>query len=265
MIYNIKKYFLLYIAMFKASFIADLEYRANFFTRIMTDIFWYIAQVMTFEVIYQHTEKIGDWDKYQMRVFLGLLFVIDAIYMIIIHENLENISEKVRKGDLDLLLAKPVDSQFMLTLQKANTAIFGNLVLAISWLAYALSGLHDFNWMRLLWLVILIPCSLMVIYSIRFMFSATAVIFTRSENLQFLWWQIYKLGMRPDSMYNPFIKLMVLTALPVGVIVSIPARALINPPELNYLLWPLVLAPILVYGTHRFWNFALKFYSSASS
>lgn len=265
MIKNITKYIQLYIAMFKASFIADLEYRANFFTRIMTDILWYIAQIMTFEVIYQHTERIGDWDKYQMRVFLGLLFVIDAIYMIIIHENLENISEKVRKGDLDLLLAKPVDSQFMLTLQKANTAIFGNLILALSWLFYALSGLADFSYYRLLWLLILIPCSLMVIYSIRFMFSATAVIFTRSENLQFLWWQIYKLGMRPDSMYNSYIKFVVLTALPVGVIVSIPARALLNPPELTYLLWPMLLGPLLVYGTHKFWNYALRFYSSASS
>ena len=265
MIKLVLKYIRLYIAMFKTSFIADLEYRANYFTRIMTDILWYIAQIMTFEVIYQHTEKIGDWDKYQMRVFLGILFVIDALYMIIIHENLDNISEKVRKGDLDLLLAKPVNSQFMLTLQKANTALFGNLILGAVWLLYALSDLNDFNWYRLLWLILLIPCSLMVIYSIRFMLSATAVIFTRSENLQFLWWQIYKLGMRPDSMYNPFIKYLILTAIPVGVIVSIPARALLNPPELTYLLWPLILGPILIYGTHRFWNFALKFYSSASS
>ena len=265
MIKNIKKYFSLYGAMFKASFIADLEYRANYFTRLVTDILWYIAQIMTFEVLYQHTDRIGDWDKYQMRVFLGLLFIIDALYMIVIHENLENITEKVRKGDLDLLLAKPVNSQFMLTLQKANTAIFGNLILALSWFFYALTGLPDFNYERLLWMLILIPCSLAVIYSIRFMFSATAVIFTRSENLQFLWWQIYKLGMRPDSMYTLYIKFAVLTVLPVGVIVSVPARALLNPPELSYLLWPLVLAPILIYGTHRFWNYALKFYSSASS
>ena len=125
MFHTIKKYASLYVAMFKASFIADLEYRANFFTRILTDVFWYAAQILTFEVLYQHTDKIGDWDVHQMRVFLGLLFVIDALYMIIIHENLENITEKVRKGDLDLLLAKPVNSQFMLTLQKANTAIFG--------------------------------------------------------------------------------------------------------------------------------------------
>ena len=153
----------------------------------------------------------------------------------------------------------------MLTLQKANTAIFGNLLLGTGWLFYALSSLPDFNYLRLLWLIILIPCSLCVIYSMRFMFSATAVIFTRSENLQFLWWQIYRIGMRPDSMYNPYIKYLILTILPVGGIVSIPARALLNPPDLAYLLWPLAIAPILIYGTHRFWNFALKFYSSASS
>ena len=265
MIKKLKKYLGLYIAMFKASFIADLEYRANFFARVMTDVFWYIAQVMTFEVLYQYTDKIGDWNAAQMRVFLGLLFVIDALYMIFIHENLENITEKVRKGDLDLLLAKPVNSQFMLTLQKANTAIFGNLLLGTGWLIYALNGLPDFNYLRLLWLIFLVPCSLAVVYSMRFMFSATAVIFTRSENLQFLWWQVYRLGMRPDSMYNPYLKYALLTVLPVGAIVSIPARALLNPPELTYLLWPLLLAPILIYGTHRFWNYALKFYSSASS
>jgi ABC-2 type transport system permease protein len=185
--------------------------------------------------------------------------------MIIIHENLENLSEKVRKGDLDLLLAKPVNSQFMITLQKANTAILGNFIIGSSWLIYALSGLEDFNYLRLLWLIMLVPCSLAVIYTMRFMFSATAVIFTRSENLQFLWWQVYRLGMRPDSMYFPWLKFILLTVIPVGVIVSIPARALLNPPDLRYLLWPIVLAPILIYLSNRFWKFALKFYSSASS
>ena len=265
MIKTLTKYFSLYLSMFKASFIADLEYRANFFTRILTDVFWYIAQIVTFEVLYQHTQKIGDWGVKEMRVFLGLLFVIDAIYMIIIHENLDNLSEKVRKGDLDLLLAKPVNSQFMITLQKANTAIIGNLFLGLAWLIYSLNGLSDFNYLRLLWLLVLVPCSLVVIYSMRFIFSATAVIFTKSENLQFLWWQVYRLGMRPDSMYNPVIKWILLTIIPVGVIVSLPARALLNPPELFYLVWPVLLVPILLYATHRFWTFALTYYSSASS
>lgn len=251
--------------MFKASFIADLEYRANFFSRILTDVFWYIAQIITFEVLYQHTTHIGDWNVLQMRVFLGLLFVTDAFYMIFIHENLDNISEKVRKGDLDLLLAKPVNSQFMITLQKANTAIFGNLILGSAWLLYSLHGLESFNYARLLWLAVYIPCSMAVVYTMRFLFSASAVIFTRSENLQFLWWQVYRLGMRPDSMYNPVMRWILLTVVPVGMIASVPARALLDPFNAFVFIWPFVLAPTLIYLSHLFWKFALKFYSSASS
>jgi len=261
----IKKYFSLYIAMFKASFITDLEYRANFLTRIITDIFWYISQVLTFEVLYNHTDKIGEWNRSEMRVFLGLLFVIDAFYMIFIHENIDNLSEKVRKGDLDLILAKPVNSQFMISLQKANTAILGNFFLGLSWLIYSLSNLESFKIERLPWLLILIPCSLGIIYAMRFIFAATAVIFTKSENLQFLWWQVYKIGMRPDKMYQPFIRLIILTLVPVGAIISIPAHTLLDQ-EFSFLwIWPLILTPILIYITHLFWNFSLKFYSSASS
>lgn len=265
MLRNLKKYLGIYGAFFKASFIADLEYRVNFFTRIITDIFWYVAQIATFGVIYGHTTKIGDWNWPQMRVFLGLLFVIDAIYMVIIHDNMENFPEKVRKGDLDLLLTKPVNSQFMISLQKASCALFGNLLLALGWLTYSLLQLEDFHWLRLLWLIVLVPCSITVIYVMRFIFAASAVIFTRSENLQFLWYQIYRLGTRPDSMYFPWFKWMILTVVPVGIIASVPARALLDPPNWKILLWPLVLAPILIWFSSRFWKFSLKFYTSASS
>ncbi len=262
---TLKKYFSLYIAMFKASFITDLEYRANFLTRIVTDIFWYVSQVLTFEVLYNHTDKIGDWNRSEMRVFLGLLFVIDAFYMIFIHENVENLSEKVRKGDLDLILAKPVNSQFMISLQKANTALLGNFILGFSWLIFSLSQLENFNLIRLFWLILLIPCSIAVIYAMRFIFSATAVIFTKSENLQFLWWQVYRVGMRPDTMYHSAIRFAILTIIPVGVVISIPAHSLLDPEFSLLWVWPLILAPILIYFTHLFWKFSLRFYSSASS
>ncbi|MNJ91317.1 hypothetical protein D3C87_89680 [compost metagenome] len=262
---TLKKYAQLYKAMVKASLIAEMEYRVNFITRIAVDIIWYAAQIITFEVIYQHTPKIGDWDVHQFRVFLGLIFVIDAIYMIILHENLENFSEKVRKGDLDLLLTKPVNSQFMISLQKASAAIIGNLILGLTWLGFSLANLPDFNPLRLLWLIVLVPCSIAVVYTCRFMFAASAVIFTRSENLQFLWYQIYRLGTRPDSMYFPWFKWIILTVVPVGVVASVPARALLDPPNYLILLWPLILAPLLIYLSHRYWNFVLKYYSSASS
>ncbi|MFV8257246.1 ABC transporter permease [Bdellovibrio bacteriovorus] len=265
MFLTLKKYLSLYAALFRTSFIADLEYRVNFITRIATDIFWYLAQIMTFEVLFRHTPKIGDWNLEQMRVFLGVVFVVDGLYMIILSENLDQFSEKVRKGDLDLLLAKPINSQFMISLQKASTAMIGNLIIASSWFIYSIIQLSNFEWLRLFWLLLLIPCGLVALYAMRFFMASTAVIFARSENLQFIWYQIYRLGMRPDSIYVPWFKWMLLTALPVGVIASVPARALLEPPDFALFAWVVVLSGILIYLTNKFWKFALRFYSSASS
>lgn len=262
---TLKKYLSLYLALFRTSFIADLEYRVNFLTRIVTDIFWYLAQILTFEVLFYHTPKIGDWNLPQMRVFLGIVFIADALYMIIFSENLDNFSEKVRKGDLDLLLAKPLNSQFMLSLQKASTAAIGNLALGTSWFIYSLLQLPNFEWPRLFWLLLLIPCGLVALYSVRFTIAASAVIFARSENLHFIWYQIYRLGMRPDSIYVPWFKWVILTVIPVGVVASVPARALLEPPQWGLFAWVVFLAGLLIYLSNKFWKFALKFYSSASS
>ncbi len=262
---NLKKHWILFKAFFKASLVADLEYRTNFTTRIVTDIFWYAAQIFTFENIFLHTDKVGSWNLEQTRVFLGVLFVVDAFYMILFSDNLDRFSERIRKGELDLLLAKPVNSQFMLSFQRVNTAIIGNLIIGTTWLAFALNGLNDFNWLRLLWLMVLIPAGLISLYSIRFCISALAVIFTKAENLQYLWFQIYRLGMRPDSIYFPWLKFLLLTVLPVAAIASIPAKALLDPPSFLLFTWVICWSGCLLYISHRFWRWCLGFYSSASS
>jgi len=260
-----RKYCRLLSAFFKASFVADLEYRANFVTRIVTDIFWYAAQIITFETLFLHTTNIGSWNQIQMRVFLGLLFVVDALYMIFFHDNLDRMSDRVRKGEMDLLLAKPVNSQFMLSCQRMSTALIGNLLIGISWLTFALSGLPEFNTARLLWLLLLIPTGLLCLYAMRFMFCSTAVVLTRSENLQYLWFQIYRLGMRPDAIYFPWLSFLVLSVIPVGAIASIPARALLDPPDIGLFLWVTGWSLILLWFSHRFWIWCLRHYSSASS
>lgn len=262
---NMKKYLRLYRSFFIASLKADLEYRMNFVSRVATDIFWYAAQVLTFEALYRHTPKIGDWNHEQARVFLGVMFVVDALYMVILSENLDRLNDRVRKGDMDLLLAKPVNSQFMMSCQRAVTAILGNLIIAVSWLTWSIINLPDFQWFRIFWLLVFIPCSLLVLYSVRFMFATTAVIWTRSENLQYIWYQLYRLGLRPDSLYPPWLRFIVLTVLPVGMVASIPTRFLIEEPNWGLFIWTLLLAFSFFYASQRFWRYSLRHYTSASS
>lgn len=260
-----RKYFRLFLAFLKASFVADLENRANFATRIITDIIWYAAQIFTFEALFSVTQRIGDWNLPQTRVFLGILFFVDAFYMILFSENLDHLSQKVTKGDLDLLLTKPVNSQFMVSFQRINTAIIGNLLIAIAWLSYSLYQLPDLQPLRLLWLLILGPAGLICLYALRFFFSGFSIIFTRAENMQYLFFQFYRLGMRPSSIYSPWLKYTILSLIPVGVIASIPATAVLEPINFYLILWVCFWSLIVLWISSRFWKFCLKHYSSASS
>jgi ABC-2 type transport system permease protein len=261
-----RKYLRMVYGFFKASAIADLEYRLNFVVKVATDVIWYTAQLSVFEVLFSHTNSISGWTLESMRVFMGMLFVTDALWMMLFSENLDRLSDKVRRGDLDLLLVKPVNSQFMMSLQRMNPAYALNFLLAFGWLVWSLGNLPEaMHWMRLFMLIITIPCSLAVGYSMRFFFSATALIFTRAENINYVWYQLYRLGTRPDTIYPTWLRYTVLTILPVGFLASVPTRLILNAPNYALLSALIGISVILLYLSTRYWKLALKFYSSASS
>lgn len=262
---TIKKYVGLIGTFFKASLMSELEYRFNITVRIATDILWYMAQLSVFEVLFRHTTNLNGWQLSQTRVFMGTLFITDALYMLFFADNLEHMSEKVRKGDLDLLLVKPVNSQFMLSFQKLSIAYVGNLVLAVSWLLWSLSQIPDFNWLRLAWLILTIPIGLTIIYSIRFVTAATALYFTRADAVNYLWFQLYRLGTRPHSFYPPALRYTVLTLLPIAFLASVPTEIILGKSGPALLLWGAVLALTLVKLSSLYWKRGLRAYSSASS
>jgi len=261
----LRKYIRLFSILLKTSFIADLEFRVNFSLRIFTDIMWYLMQVLSFEVLFNYTPSIGGWDRYQMRVFLGVLFVVDSLYMIFVQDNVDRFADKVRKGELDFILAKPVSSQFLVSFQKIATASFGNLLIAIGFFVYAVSLIEDFNWYRVFWFLLVLPSSFIVVYTSRFFFTCLNLIFVKSESVQFLWYNCYKLGMRPDSIYFPFMKFILLTVFPMAFVASVPARMLLEPPNALLIVWSVLIGPIFLYLSHKFWNYCLRYYASASS
>src|SRR4051812_35098284 len=126
----LKKYLTLFRSFFFVSLIADFEYRLNVFVRMFADCMWYAAQISVFEVLFSHTTRLGGWSVEETRVFLGVLFLVDAVWMLLFSENLDRFSDKVSKGDLDLLLTKPVNSQFMISFQRVSTAYLTNIVIS---------------------------------------------------------------------------------------------------------------------------------------
>lgn len=261
----IQKYLSLYRAFFKASLIADLEFRLNFVLLMCAEFIWYATQLILYEVIYQHTSLIGDWSLAQMRVFIFLALFVDSIYMILWDTNFGKFNDDVRRGNLDLLLTKPVNSMFMLSSQKISISHIPCLIITSIGLIWASKQLPDFAWARLLWLIILVPSGLSVIFVGRFALNATALIFSRADFLQYVWYSLFRLGLRPDAIYSGVLRYILIFVLPFAMIASIPARFLLEPAQWYLVIWALVM-PLILFGfLNAYWRYCLKNYSSASS
>lgn len=262
---TVVKYLALLRSFFKASLIAELEYRFNITARIFTDIMWYAAQLSIFEVLFRHTSNLNGWNLGETRVFMGLLFVTDALYMMMFSENLDRMGEKVRRGDLDLLLVKPVNSQWMISFQKVSVAYIGNLFIAFGWLLWSLNRIEDVQWLRLGWIFLTVPISLAIVYSIRFMVSATALYFTRADAVNYIWYQVYRLGTRPHDVYPMVLRYAVLSLIPIAFLASVPAQLILGKSGPLPLVVGFGLALGLLKLSTMFWRRGLRSYGSASS
>lgn len=261
----IRKYLGLYAAFFKASLAADLEYRLNFIFLVIAEFVWYSTQLVLFEVLYRHTQIIGEWNIHQMRVFLFLVLFIDSIYMILWDPNFSAFTDYVRKGGLDLLLTKPINSMFMLSSQRISVSHIPCFFITASGLVWALAQLDSFNWFKLLWLIFLIPAGLSVIFCGRFALNCSAILFTRADFLQYIWYSLFRLGLRPDAIYSGFLRVILIFIIPFSMVASIPARILLEPIQPWMIAWALVLPFLLFTLLKKYWAYCLRHYSSASS
>jgi ABC-2 type transport system permease protein len=260
------RYLRLWFSFLKMSAMADFEYRANIVLRVITEVVWYTMQLSVFEVLYTHTDSISGWTVQDMRVFMGTLFITDVTYMILFHENMDQIWSMVRKGDLDLYLVKPVNSQFMVSCRKVSVAYVFNWILVLAYLVWAVHAMdRPVGAWQILTFTVLAIFGVILCYVLRFMFSILTVVLQDAGNIQFVWHQVYRLATRPDPIYPQFLRYIVLTVFPVAFFASVPARVLVEG-----VYWPfLIVAPLMAIGglvlSNYLWEKALRSYASASS
>ena len=64
------RYLTLYAHFLRFSFSRAMEFRLNFFFRVVMDVVYYVVNLAFFTVIYQHTTLLGGWTLDQVYVFV---------------------------------------------------------------------------------------------------------------------------------------------------------------------------------------------------
>ena len=178
-----------------------------------------------------------------------------------------SLRSKIKDGDLDLLLTKPVSLQFMATLRQADLTIFsvdaiaGLIVVAIAWSRLGI----PFNFFTVGGYAFFMVISALVSYSLflipqifSFWFLITSAIAEISDSF----WDFNNM---PMDIYNRWIQAIGIFVLPIFAITNFPPMFVLNKMPPIYLAWSVLLPLLLLMIVRLLWQQGLKNYSSASS
>lgn len=249
----------------KNNWVREAIYRSNFLTAMLVDFVWIAVEASLFTVIYAHVEVVGGWKLEQVYFFLGMFFASDALFTVLFSHNFWNFTNLVTKGELDILLTKPVNAVFLALTRSMNlTAVF-NVVLGFIIMAkYGevagfKGGLHWF--LVIFWLMIGLLSQLLL----RFFFSVWVFWTDRGFSLQMVYYKLFTLATKPDGLYPKALRYLILSALPFALIGSVPARALME--QLSPAMYASITLSLVTFGTANvfLWKRGLLRYQSASS
>lgn len=264
---NVIRHLRIYRELIKFAAIEETTYRFSFFLECFVEIAYMFVSLLLMKVLFWNVKEVAGWDFNRMLVLVGLSLIFsETILGLAFIFNLRSLPYKVGSGDLDLILTKPISSQFAISLWRPYFAFVPSLVPGVVTIYYGFRlGGFNFNPMYLLPFMVIFVSGLVIAYSIGMIISTLTVWFVYTDPLPELAENILFMAQRPYSIFTGVWKIVFLVVFPLAFMVTFPAQTLMGDFQWWWIPTSVLLAVLFLGFSKAFWNFALRHYQSASS
>lgn len=279
---NRANYLQVFLTFARNSLVRDMTFRTNFLIECISSVTWTGMNLGFYLLIFRYTNSIGEgtgWGQWEFFAFLATTMLVNSIVQAFFMPNCEDVSELIRTGGLDFAMLKPIDTQFLISLQKVDWSSLANFVAGLVLLSVSLVQLttRDVAPLALrpemfVFYVFYILCGVAILYSLMIALSATSIWLGQNRSLYDFWFYITNFSRYPMEIYNgPWgtpLRLACTFIIPVLVVVNVPAR-LIAQPLSRETIWLAMFTLVATAGSllvsRLVFQAALRNYRSASS
>tara|TARA_B100001250_G_scaffold380748_1_gene372446 strand:+ start:1583 stop:2314 length:732 start_codon:yes stop_codon:yes gene_type:complete len=243
-----------------------MEYKMNFILDLFIDAIFYGSYFFFFSVIFSYVDTLGDFSKDAVIIFLIITYLTDSVFVFFFGSNTFQVNRMVVKGDLDLLLLKPVNSLFFISFRYVATYSIISAILLLALLIRMTSIYPDpIGIINYVIFFISFAMGILILYSLEFLVACLVFWYKNFSVGGWLCSELTKYSRRPDSIYSGILRKLLFSFFPMAMISSIPARMLIFGPDFYMLLCQLFITFFALLLTLFVWNKGLIRYDSASS
>ena len=263
---NQRKYLHVYTKFLQTSLACELEYKTNILIDLITAILSLIGSIFLLSIFFQNEASIGGWEFEQALIIQGIYTILNGITNTWFNPNLTEIVKHIREGTLDFVLLKPIDSQFFISLKKINPSGFLEIILGFLLLLYCIRiNQINLNLSFLTFSLITIICSILILYSLWFLISTTTIWFVKTWNATEVLRSLLYIGRFPLNSFSFSLRIFFSVFIPIAFITTIPSEVFLGISQIWKILLEVIVTSVFLITSRKFWLFALKFYSSASS
>ncbi len=249
----------------------EMSFRGNYLVKITVELLWLFILLAFYKTVFLKTSYVADWSEPQYLFFVGCHFALNGLIETLFMENCNEFTELVRTGDLDFLLLKPIDEQFLVSCRKVDWGSALNVIMGAVVMVISLFQMHwQFDIVRVIAFFVTFACGTAIAYSFMLILTSFSVWMVRNQSLMEMWWLFSSLARYPKEIFRSRVWAQPIAGvftfvLPILLVVNIPANAmvkLLNPPMIAFTLLATVVS---LWVSRWFFKRALRSYRSASS
>lgn len=258
------RYFKVIRLFWTAAISAELEYRVNFIIATLSSIGNLAGSLFSLFLFYRTGYTFSGWQWEAALIVVGIYTLLQGFAETFLSPNLNRIVRHVQEGTLDFILLKPIRSQFWLSSHTVSPWGISDLIFGTIMIIYAGTRLNFSIFDYLVSLPALF-FGVVILYSLWFMLGATSIWFVKIYNVTEVLRGLLEAGRFPMVAYPAAFRFFFTFVIPVAFLTTVPAEAMLGRTEISWVIGAGILALILFFISSRFWQFALRFYTSASS
>jgi ABC-2 type transport system permease protein len=276
------RYFRVWLTFFRNSIVREMTFRGNFAIEVVTRTFWFVAQIVLFEIIYSHVDAIRDpsrpefdWTRPEYFAFMATGMLINAFVEMLFMPNCAEFSELIRTGNLDFALLKPIDTQFLVSFEKVDLAELSQVLLAGGLLCYSVSQMElDITPGIVATYLALVAIGVAFFYSLMIGLASTSVWLGRNQGLYDFWFYVTVFARYPQNIYRTeglageLLWFSFSFVVPILLVVTVPASVLLGralDPSWEVILLAPALTLLGLFLSRKVFQWSLAHYRSASS
>lgn len=169
-------------------------------------------------------------------------------------------------GRFDFAMTRPISPLFdTLCSHPDPLDLFTLIILVVFMVLFVLQTNLAANLISVLLFLLLLVSGFILGFAFHILVAAFGMITLEIDNIIWIYRDLTSMGRIPIDVYTTPIRALLTFIAPVGIMMTFPAKALMGLLSWQWVILSFIMSGVFLWGSLRFWKYALTHYSSASS